>query len=217
MACFNYFNTDVTLCDALGDSHVERICVTYDIFCKYGINFRKRLEALPDNLTESIGAMTIRGYVPKFHLPAHGASCQSPWSLNYASGVGRTDGEGVERDWAETNWLATQTFEMGPGHRHGVLNDHFGFLNFTRLCGLGTWLRAALCTRSHRSVAKLLGKRFEGAVYWEPVHREAADKLVAQHASHVAGWRKMISEWEVNKKKKDPYAEPESSAFPSSS
>ena len=33
--------------------------------------------------------------------------------------------------------VATSTKEMGPGHRHDMLDDHWGYWNWTKLFGLG--------------------------------------------------------------------------------
>jgi hypothetical protein len=129
---------DAILLDALSDVLVGKLGITYDIACKYLINLIRRMkENFPPAQADALLNKIVRGFVPKFHLPAHGPTCQTPWSLNYGQNVGRTDGEGVERDWAEMNWLATQTFEMGPGARHQMLNDHFNHANHRRVCGFG--------------------------------------------------------------------------------
>lgn len=52
-------------------------------------------------------------------------------------GVGRTDGEGIERNWSEMNGVANSTSEMGPGSRHDTLDDHFGHHNFRKYVGIG--------------------------------------------------------------------------------
>lgn len=78
--------------------------------------------------------------VPKYHLAAHIAECQTSFSFNFTRGVGRTDGEGIERGWANTNRLASSTKEMGPGSRRDTLDDHFGDWNWKKTVGLGTSL-----------------------------------------------------------------------------
>jgi len=66
-------------------------------------------------------------------------SCQAPHSLNFKNGVGRTEGEGIERSWSELNRVANSTKEMGPGSRHDTLDDHIGHHNFRKYVGLGTF------------------------------------------------------------------------------
>ena len=51
------------------------------------------------------------------HLNGHREGCQFEFSLNYAVGVGRLDGETVERFWAEMNMIVPFLKQMGPGHR----------------------------------------------------------------------------------------------------
>ena len=48
----------------------------------------------------------LRFHVPKCHLRAHVQKCWAPFSLNFTNGIGRTDGEGVERNWAWLNGIA---------------------------------------------------------------------------------------------------------------
>ena len=75
--------------------------------------------------------------IPKFHLPAHGAKCQTQYSFNYTHGVGRTHGETVEQEWAYINLAALSTREMGPGARHAALDDSWGGWNWKKILGLG--------------------------------------------------------------------------------
>jgi hypothetical protein len=127
---------DYTLFDALRRRKYKRLMITYDIWCKYRVNLQKRSTTFVDDLVAAFRNATVRGFVPKFHLPAHGVVCRSIWSLNYALNVGRTDSEGPERIWAIEGLLATQTAEMGPGNRHAVLDDHIGEGNYRRYVGL---------------------------------------------------------------------------------
>jgi hypothetical protein len=80
--------------------------------------------------------MERRGFVPKLHLYAHGPSCRTAYSLNYHRGVGRTDGESTERDWAAAVVAALQTSEMNKGSRHGALDDHWCDKNYQRVVGM---------------------------------------------------------------------------------
>ena len=78
--------------------------------------------------------------VPKFHLPAHGESCQTSYSFNYTKGVGRTHGETVEQGWANINLAALSTREMGPGARHLALDDNWSGWNWKKILGMGNVL-----------------------------------------------------------------------------
>jgi Kyakuja-Dileera-Zisupton transposase len=92
---------------------------------------------MPESLRLNKGNVEVSFGVPKFHIPAHKLPCQAPHSLNLMLGVGRTDGEGIERNWAEINAVANSTKEMGPGSRHDTLDDHFGHHNWRKYVGFG--------------------------------------------------------------------------------
>ncbi|EEB98408.1 hypothetical protein MPER_02086, partial [Moniliophthora perniciosa FA553] len=79
--------------------------------------------------------------VPKLHIYGHTMQCQLSYSLNLTPGVGRTDGEGIERNWAGQGPIATSTMEMGPGSRHDTLDDHWAHWNWRKLLGLVMELR----------------------------------------------------------------------------
>jgi hypothetical protein len=127
---------DFILFRALRLRKFKRIAITYDIWCKYYVNLTKRAALFSAPLVQGFRRASLRGFVPKLHLAAHGAACRSLWSLNYAKNVGRTDAEGPERIWAIEGLLATQTAEMGPANRHAVLDDHAGEGNYRRYVGL---------------------------------------------------------------------------------
>ncbi|KAF7968555.1 hypothetical protein HWV62_30143 [Athelia sp. TMB] len=78
--------------------------------------------------------------IPKFHLPAHIAKCQTAYSFNFCRGVGRTDGEAPERGWSFIDPLASSTKEMGPASYRETIDDHFGDWNHRRIIGLGRLL-----------------------------------------------------------------------------
>jgi hypothetical protein len=127
---------DYVFLDALKGRKLKRLTGVYDVWCKYCKNLDLRVNNFPDDMTCDFKVMSKRGYVPKFHLPAHGPECRTIYSLNYAEGVGRGDGEGQERVWALQGRVAVQTAEMNPGHRLEVLNDNIAHQNFARFLGL---------------------------------------------------------------------------------
>jgi hypothetical protein len=120
-----------------GDEYADHsLIASYDIACQWSINLFKRLKALPPRL-QFAQTPTLNALVPKFHLPPHRTSCHSAYSFNYAPGVGRTDGEGVERNWSWLNGTAASTSQMGPGSRTDTLDDFMGFSNYRKVIGLG--------------------------------------------------------------------------------
>lgn len=124
-----------TLCD----SEVTRLVVSYDIACQWSINFQDRMLAMDHEFRLLDDQVHIVFLVPKFHLPAHVASCRSKFSFNYTKGVGRTDGEAPERGWADVNPLAPSTKEMGPGSRRDTMDCHLGDSNWKKVTGFGKY------------------------------------------------------------------------------
>lgn len=116
---------------------LDSLNVSYDIACQWHKHLWERMSALPANYHQDYVSKTIRFFVPKFHLPAHIAKCQTTYSFNWSRWVGRTDGEAPERGWSNINPVASSTKEMGPGSRRDTLDDHFGDWNWKKVVGLG--------------------------------------------------------------------------------
>lgn len=118
-------------------SEFPRIFVLYDIACQWSKKLHERLEDYPLLLRpDSKTCLTFA--IPKAHIKGHGPSYQNRFSLNCIPGSARTDGEGVERDWAHLNALASSTKEMGGGNREETLDDHLGAWNWQKTVNLGT-------------------------------------------------------------------------------
>ena len=124
---------------ALCGEHADTM-LSYDIVCQWMIHLRQRVTA--DNFPSHIRidlptGRELRFAIPKYHFWGHKGDNNNKFSLNYAQGVGRTDGEEVERNWWRHNAIASSTREMGPGSRHDTLEDHFAWSNFLKTIGLG--------------------------------------------------------------------------------
>jgi hypothetical protein len=92
----------------------------------------------PHRLRIDLDGKKVTFLVPKFHLPAHVAKCQTSFSFNLTCGVRRTDGEAPERGWSNINPLSSQTKQMGPALRCETINDHFGDWNHKKVIWFGT-------------------------------------------------------------------------------
>jgi hypothetical protein len=117
------------------DIHVLNI--SYNIACQWNKNLWSRMSTFPHQYHIDHDHKVVTFFVPKFHLPAHVASCQTKFSFNFIKGVGRTDGEAPERGWADINPIATSTRAMGPGSRRDTLDDHFNNWNWKKVCTMG--------------------------------------------------------------------------------
>lgn len=116
---------------------LEVLNVSYDIACQWHKNLWARMATFPEDYQLDYAIKTVRFFVPKFHLPAHIAKCQTTFSFNWSRWVGRTDGEAPERGWSNINPVASSTKEMGPGCRRDTLDDHFGDWNWKKVVNLG--------------------------------------------------------------------------------
>jgi len=132
---YSYVNSDYgisTACSML--PRLKDIMISYDIACQYSKHFIDRilncdLLALP--------TAQIRWLIPKFHLPAHQEGCRHLYSFNYAKGVGRTDGEAIERFWSPHNYLSGSTSKMTYDFRMDTLNLHFSDWNMRKSRHMG--------------------------------------------------------------------------------
>ncbi|KAF9509447.1 hypothetical protein BS47DRAFT_1373513 [Hydnum rufescens UP504] len=123
----------------LGDLQKVRHHInTYDIWCNCHIKLLAHHTVLPPHLQLDLdGDHLIDGAIPKFYKPAHSKCCHITFLLNYLTGVGQTDGEGIEHDWSSVNGAARSTKEMGVGSRHNALDDVWGDTNYCKVIGLG--------------------------------------------------------------------------------
>lgn len=112
------------------------VVISYDIACQWFTNLFKRMAHWPDAI-KSKATGNVAPLIPKLHEPGHKKKNHQQYSFNFAPGVGMTDGECIERIWAGHNALGNSTKTQGPGSRHDVLDDHFGFWNWLKYAGMG--------------------------------------------------------------------------------
>jgi hypothetical protein len=109
------------------------VVASYDIACQWGIHLAERNSTFPASLQLDLAVLSLRLAIPKLHIMVHGENCQGPFSLNFMLGVGRTDGEAVERFWAACGPIAARTREMTPGNRKDHLNNVWGHMNWRKV------------------------------------------------------------------------------------
>jgi len=135
-AIARYVNMDYIFFSCLLGTALIAIMISYDIVCQWSRNLKTRMKTLPErlHLPDDV-KLTFR--VPKFHLPAHVSKCWAPFSLNFTRGVGRMDGEGVERTWSSLNGVACCVSMMGPGGRTDTLDDFCNDHNWLKTMNTG--------------------------------------------------------------------------------
>ncbi len=137
MSSWRYANMDYCFASLLRhhSGQLQKV-VSYDIVCQWSKSVIERIKHLPPLVRFNIAKDMIRFAVPKLHIHSHTKHCQENYSLNYLPGVGRTDGEGIERPWANIGATATSTRVMGPGARIETLNNHWSHWNWQKIIGL---------------------------------------------------------------------------------
>ncbi|KAF8196486.1 hypothetical protein BJ912DRAFT_823307, partial [Pholiota molesta] len=170
----------------------------------------------------AVQSSKTRPLIPKFHEPAHVEKNHEQFSFNFATGVGKTDGEVPERVWAAHNGLGGATKTQGPGSRHDVLDDHFGFWNWQKYCSMGATLmrryKAAIAERNrqveaHRGFTQslpgpMVSKWDEVCVAWDADYSYAKNMVLTlfERAISVseAGIREQLAEEEMERAQQIP-------------
>ncbi|KAG2046734.1 hypothetical protein BDR06DRAFT_985459 [Suillus hirtellus] len=175
-----YINMDYLFFSSMRSS--QNICVlniSYNIACQWNKNLWSCMSTFPHQYHIDHNHKVVMFLVPKFHLPAHIASCQTKFSFNFIKGVGRTDGEPPEHGWADINPITTNT-----------LDDHFNDWNWKKVCSMGTTLL----------------RKYKAAI---PEVEECASDLkefeVALDPDQLATWQKEIEMWESDRSLTNPF------------
>ncbi|KAJ7026230.1 hypothetical protein C8F04DRAFT_1268406 [Mycena alexandri] len=163
--------------------------ISYDIICQWFVKLFERLVKMPPAVRFLIVMNVFRFVIPKMHIHSHTLACQLLFSLNFLVGAGQTDGEGIERPWANLGGVATSTREMGPGSRRDTLDSHLSFWNWIKLIG----------------IADLLRRRLDKAKVEEREQAEAFEAFSAEQGERVEGWRAMVHAFEANPVAPNPY------------
>ncbi|KAG6822226.1 hypothetical protein H0H92_014727 [Tricholoma furcatifolium] len=204
-----YVNTDFCFATSLQQTELINLVVSYDIACQWSINLWERMKQYPADIRVIPDASAqYRFLIPKFHLPGHILACQTTYSFNFNSCVGRTDGEGIERGWAHINPIATSTREMGPGARRDTLDDHFGDWNWKKTTLLGiSMLQKIKEAVTEANERQYLHDQFEAGLI-VPVSSQAPVVGTAHEAPSsqlVNEWKIQLEAWENDHSKPNPY------------
>ena len=83
-------------------------------------------------------ASSVVWVIPKLHIHGHTEMCQYRFHLAFTEGVGRTDGESVERVWVDTKDIAVISKDASPAARTDIINSEHNWANWVRALGLRT-------------------------------------------------------------------------------
>ena len=198
---------DFPFLSTLKGEKVKIVKVSYDVICRWWINFFRRMQNYADELQIPLERFILEYFIPKFHLPAHGLGCHTRFSFNYRPGVGRTHGENIESGWAHTNPAAISTREMGAGARHSTLDGHWGGRNWRKIIGFGKYTESVYPTTADVPIeGPLLMKNLQEAldmtVQCEDVCKDF-EKCVSPET--INEWAMMKRRWEIDPTQADPY------------
>ncbi|KAJ7826746.1 hypothetical protein B0H13DRAFT_1657348 [Mycena leptocephala] len=139
-----YANMDYILMSALAGFDLKELTISYDVACQWRKRLAERMEKLPEGMRLDIEHILFQCGLPVWHALSHEASCTNANSLSFMPGVGKTDGEGIERLWASLNASTFHTKTMGLGSRADTLEDKIDYLNFMKNLGSSDALRRKL-------------------------------------------------------------------------
>ncbi|KAK6967159.1 hypothetical protein R3P38DRAFT_3244632 [Favolaschia claudopus] len=186
-----YANMDYVLLSAVLGVTAMFLAISYDIACQWRVKFPLRMKDMPERLQLDLAKITLLFALPVWHAAAHERSCQVQNSLSYTVGVGRTDGEGVERVWSRLNPLAWATREKGKGGRADAIEDEIDYLNFEKNINLGTTLPRKLVVAIDERERQVAGF-------------EQVDETLDQDTRKE--WQAIIDCWQRDRTLKNPYA-----------
>ncbi|KAJ7606430.1 hypothetical protein B0H17DRAFT_1221752 [Mycena rosella] len=100
-------NMDYIFLSALIGVAILWLLISYDIACQWKVHLLERAKKIraATSIPTNLDNFEIQFALPVWHAEAHEMTCQMQNSLSFAVGMGRTDGEGIERTWAVLNPL----------------------------------------------------------------------------------------------------------------
>ncbi|KAJ7139369.1 hypothetical protein C8R44DRAFT_604986 [Mycena epipterygia] len=186
-----YSNMDFIVMSALARRfNLMLLTISYDIACQWQINLHERNAKMPKELRLPLDEITLQCALPVWHASSHNEDCKNANSLSFKRGVGKSDGEGVERTWAVLNPAAFHTKDVGSRQRADVLEGKIDNHNHLKNIGQGDALQWKLIvTIAERD------KQIKG---FEDVNRTVKREVLKE-------WKDLIQAWEEDPSKPNPY------------
>ncbi|KAJ7181651.1 hypothetical protein C8R43DRAFT_869903 [Mycena crocata] len=200
-----YCNMDYIFFSSILGLTLLSLIASYDIACQWCRNFKTRMKAMPEHM-QLPDSVKVQFKVPKFHLPPHVKKCHGPFSFNYTKWVGRTDGEGVERNWSWLNMIARSVSVMGPGSREDTIDDFCGYANWRKTVGLGE-------SGSGNSLLRKMVLAIPKAMLHNRAFHAFTEGLKEGHLEELMNWEQSVRAWEQDHTKACPYDYPEEDDF----
>lgn len=132
LTTFRYANMDFIVMSALAGFSLLMLTISYDIACQWKINLKERNENLPADMRLEFEKIKLQCALPVWHAASHNDDCANENSLSFKPGVGKSDGEGIERTWSVLNPAAYSTKNAGKGQRADVIEAKIDNHNYLK-------------------------------------------------------------------------------------
>ncbi|KAJ7053244.1 hypothetical protein C8F01DRAFT_1089873 [Mycena amicta] len=171
---------------------VKAVAFSYDVGCQWKVLLPVRADHLKSrgSVTTDLGSFEMQFALPVWHAAAHEINCRTANALGYAVGVGKTDGEGIERTWSVLNPIGWATKEMGEGARHDTIEDKVDHMNFEKNIGQG------------KSLARKLVIAIAESRKQDEEFRELDESI---NDATRKRWQDKVSAWRIDASKPNPY------------
>ncbi|KAJ7429980.1 hypothetical protein B0H11DRAFT_1765938 [Mycena galericulata] len=185
-----YANMDYIVMAAVAGLALMMLTISYDIACQWRKNLPERLKKLPPAIRLDLTRTELQTGLPVWHASSHEMECSNKNSLSFLAGVGKSDGEGVERTWAVLNPAAFHTKEMGYGNRADALEDKIDSHNFQKNLGQAYAIR--------RKLVVAIAERARQVGAFKEVNKSVSRELRDQ-------WQDDIAAFVADHEKPNPY------------
>ncbi|KAJ7179732.1 hypothetical protein C8R46DRAFT_1160195 [Mycena filopes] len=132
-----YANMDYILMSAIAAMAILALTISYDIACQWKKKLPDRNSKLDPSIQLDLDKTEVHCGLPVWHAASHEKECQDKNTLSFVPGVGKSDGEGVERFWSDVGPAAYHTKDMGLGSRADALEDKIQHHNKEKNLGQG--------------------------------------------------------------------------------
>ncbi|KAJ7142169.1 hypothetical protein C8R46DRAFT_1233204 [Mycena filopes] len=185
-----YANMDFIAMSSVAGFDGMELTFSYDIACQWAKHLHERVLKLPADLQLQFEDIMFQTGLPVWHASSHEAACTNLNSLSFLPGVGKTDGEGIERLWAELNAFAYHTKHMGLGHRADTLDDKINYHNWIKNLGQALALR--------RKLVVAIAERTKQVAAWKEINKSISSEV-------RAGWQAQIDAFLADRTLPNPY------------
>ncbi|KAJ7687061.1 hypothetical protein B0H14DRAFT_2654047 [Mycena olivaceomarginata] len=185
-----YSNMDFIVMAALAGLSLLMLMILYDIACQWKVHLCEHMKKLPQHMQLLLEDIELQCALPVWHASSHNGDCKEANSLSFKEGVGKSDGEGVERTWAVLNPAAYATKDAGLGQRADTLEDRLDNHNYLKNVGQGDALRCKLVVA--------IAERDKQIKVFEIM------SATIEHDVKLK-WKKMIRDWIKDPSEPNPY------------